>query len=61
MVPFDKDLININLLNDKEKNYLINYNLEIYSNIQKYLTYKEKFWLLSQFLKFFQNLSGSIF
>tara|TARA_B100001057_G_scaffold453492_1_gene498339 strand:+ start:5820 stop:7511 length:1692 start_codon:yes stop_codon:yes gene_type:complete len=49
MVPFDKDLININLLTDKEKNYLINYNLEIYSNIQKYLTYKEKFWLLSQF------------
>ena len=49
MVPFDKDLINIDLLNYKEKNYLINYNLEIYSNIQKYLTYKEKFWLLSQF------------
>ena len=49
MVPFDKDLINFNLLTDKEKNYLINYNLEIYSNIQKYLTYKEKFWLLSQF------------
>ena len=49
MVPFDKDLININLLTYKEKNYLINYNLEIYLNIQKYLTYKEKFWLLSQF------------
>ena len=49
MVPFDKDLINTDLLNYKEKNYLINYNLEIYSNIQKYLTYKEKFWLLSQF------------
>ena len=31
MVPFDKDLININLLTYKEKNYLINYNLEIYS------------------------------
>ena len=49
MVPFDKDLININLLTYKEKNYLINYNLEIYKNIEKYLTYKEKFWLLSQF------------
>ncbi len=49
MVPFDKDLINIDLLTYKEKNYLINYNLEIYSNIQKHLTYKEKFWLLSQF------------
>ena len=49
MVPFDKDLINVDLLTYKEKNYLINYNLEIYSKIGKYLTYKEKFWLLSQF------------
>ena len=49
MVPFDKDLINFDLLTYKEKNYLIDYNLEIYLNIEKYLTYKEKFWLLSQF------------
>ena len=26
-----------------------NYNLKIYSNVEKYLNYKEKFWLLSQF------------
>jgi len=49
VVPFDKELINFKLLTKKEKDYLINYNLEIYSNVEKYLTYEEKFWLLSQF------------
>ena len=49
MVPIDKELINFNLLNRNEKNYLLNYNLRIYSNVEKYLDYKEKFWLLSQF------------
>ena len=49
MVPIDKELINFNLLNRSEKNYLLNYNLRIYSNVEKYLNYKEKFWLLSQF------------
>ena len=49
LVPFDKELINFKLLTKNEKEYLINYNLEIYSNVEKYLTYKEKYWLLSQF------------
>mgnify|MGYP001283256876 CR=1 FL=1 len=49
MVPFDKELVNFKILNKKEKDYLINYNLEVYSNVEKYLNYKEKFWLLSQF------------
>ncbi len=49
MVPIDKGLINFNLLNRDEKNYLLNYNLKIYSSVEKYLNYKEKFWLLSQF------------
>ncbi len=49
MVPFDKKLINFKILTKKEKDYLINYNLKIYSNVEKYLTYQEKFWLLSQF------------
>ena len=49
MVPIDKELINFNLLSKDEKNYLLNYNLRIYSNVEKYLSYKEKFWLLSQF------------
>ncbi len=49
MVPFDKELINFKILTKKEKDYLINYNLKIYTNVEKYLTYEEKFWLLSQF------------
>ena len=49
MVPFDKKLINFKILTKKEKDYLINYNLKIYSNVEKYLNYQEKFWLLSQF------------
>ncbi len=49
MVPIDKELINFNLLNRDEKNYLLNYNLRIYSSVEKYLNYKERFWLLSQF------------
>ncbi len=49
MVPIDKDLINFNLLDKFEKNYLLNYNLRIYSHVEKYLNHKEKFWLLSQF------------
>ena len=49
MVPIDKELINFSLLNKNEKNYLLNYNLRIYSNVEKYLNYEEKFWLLSQF------------
>ena len=49
MVPIEKELINFRLLNKEEKNYLINYNFKIYSNVEKYLNYKEKFWLLSQF------------
>ena len=49
VAPFDKDLINFELLTKKEKDYLINYNLQIYSSVEKYLTYDERFWLLSQF------------
>ncbi len=52
LVPFDKELINFKLLTKEEKKYLINYNLQIYSTVEKYLTYKEKFWLLSQFWNF---------
>ncbi len=45
MAPVDKDLINFNLLDKKEKDYLFKYNLEIYSNISKYLNRNEKKWL----------------
>ncbi len=49
MAPIEKKLINFKVLNRAEKNYLLNYNLNVYSNLEKYLNYKEKFWLLSQF------------
>ena len=47
MAPIDKDLINENLLTSNEKKYLINYNLEIYNNISKFLDKNERAWLLS--------------
>ena len=49
LAPIEKDLINFNLLNAKEKNYLIKYNLNIYSKISKFLNSAEKKWLTSLF------------
>ena len=46
-VPIDKDLINFNLLNLSEKNYLFKYHLDVYTHISKYLNFKEKIWLAS--------------
>ena len=43
--PIDTDLINYDLLNKTEKNYLFKYHLEIYSKYSKYLNKKEKKWL----------------
>ncbi len=45
--PIDKDLINFNLLNNKEKDYLFKYHLNVYSKLSKYLNRKEKKWLAS--------------
>ena len=47
MAPIEKDLINFNLLNKSEKNYLFKYHLNVYSKISKYLNQKEKKWLTS--------------
>jgi len=47
MAPIDKDLINEKQLTPKEREYLLKYNLEVYSNISKYLDKKEKSWLLN--------------
>ena len=47
LAPIEKDLINFNLLNSMEKNYLFKYHLDVYSNISKYLNAKEKKWLAS--------------
>ena len=47
MAPIDKDLINERLLTSKEKSYLFNYNLEVYSKISKFLDKNERSWLLN--------------
>ena len=47
LAPIDNDLINYNLLNKNEKNYLFKYHLEIYSKLSKYLNKKEKRWLIN--------------
>ena len=46
MAPIDKDLIEQKMLTSKEKNYLLNYNLEVYSNVSNFLNRNEKSWLL---------------
>ena len=47
LAPIDKDLINFNLLNKVEKNYIFKYHLEVYSKLSSYLNKKEKKWLSS--------------
>ena len=47
LAPIDVDLINFNLLNSKEKNYILKYHLDVYSKISKFLNSKEKNWLLN--------------
>ena len=46
LAPIDKDLINFELLNKKEKDYLFSYHLLVYSKISKYLSQKERKWLI---------------
>tara|TARA_Y100000590_G_scaffold390849_1_gene466988 strand:- start:76 stop:1782 length:1707 start_codon:yes stop_codon:yes gene_type:complete len=45
MVPIDKDLINFQILNKKEKDYLFSYHLKVYSKISKFLKNNERKWL----------------
>ena len=45
LAPIEKDLINSELLTNKEKNYLFNYHLKVYSKISPFLSKKEKKWL----------------
>ncbi len=47
MAPIEKDLINFNLLTNSEKNYLLKYNLDVYSKISKHLNQNERKWLAS--------------
>ena len=47
LAPIDKDLIDFNQLTQTEKNYLLNYNLNICSKLFKFLSKSEKKWLIS--------------
>ena len=47
MAPIEKELIDQKQLSQKEKNYLFNYNLEVYSKLSGFLTKNEKSWLSS--------------
>ena len=46
-VPIDIDLINFKMLTKKEKNYLFEYHLNVYSKLSQYLNKKEKMWLIN--------------
>ena len=46
LAPIDISLVNFKLLSSQEKKYLINYHLEVYSKIYKFLSLSEKKWLL---------------
>jgi len=47
LAPIEKDLINFNLLTNREKNYLFEYHLNVYSKISKFLNNNERKWLAS--------------
>ena len=47
LVPLEKDMINYDLLNNKEKKYLKNYHINVYKKLKKYLNQKEQKWLKS--------------
>ena len=47
LAPIEKELINFKLLTKLEKDYLFNYNLNVYSKISKFLKRNEKKWLAS--------------
>mgnify|MGYP002801583837 FL=1 len=44
-VPIDLDAIDVNMLSQKEKNWLNHYHLEVYEKISPYLNDEEKQWL----------------
>ena len=47
LAPIEKDLINFNLLDKNEKDYLFKYHLNIYTQYSKFLNLKERQWLAS--------------
>ena len=47
LAPIDKELINFDSLNTREKSYLFEYHLKVYMAISKYLSNTQKKWLAS--------------
>ncbi len=47
LAPIEKDLINFNELQNKEKNYLSKYHLDVYLKLSNFLNKDEKNWLAS--------------
>tara|TARA_B110000259_G_scaffold179343_1_gene218772 strand:- start:133 stop:873 length:741 start_codon:yes stop_codon:yes gene_type:complete len=47
LAPIEKDLINYNLLDETEKDYLFKYHLSIYAEYSSFLKKKERKWLAS--------------
>ena len=47
LAPIEKDLINYDLLNEREKDYLFRYHLKIYETYSKFLNLNERKWLAS--------------
>ena len=47
LAPIEKDLINYDLLNEDEKDYLFKYHLKIYETYSKFLNLRERKWLAS--------------
>jgi Xaa-Pro aminopeptidase len=45
LAPLEKDLINYNLLNKNEKDYLFKYHLKVYETHSKFLNLSERKWL----------------
>ena len=38
MVPIDKDLIDLKILNKKERNWLNNYHKKVFNNLKKFMS-----------------------
>ena len=46
-VPIDIEMINFEMLSSKEKKYLFDYHLDVYSKISNFLTHNERKWLIN--------------
>ena len=45
--PIDLDMVNFKLLNNKEKKYLFDYHLNVYSTLSNFLNETERKWLIN--------------